>query len=326
MSHRPVRITVDVAHLREGDNDQREDIKKENMKISICHYSFHRAWAAENWDACRLAEEVKRIGVGAIDFHVGFLGSTERAAEMVTAALDKTGLELSGLSLSTNFGHDDPGRVSKEIEKTISWMRIAKEVRAPVSRIFGVPLPSGLAVHVRGDGAADEARRKLKERVAAALEEVTREAESLDLVLALENHHGFPATAEEQVELIERMNSKCFRATVDVGNYMCADQAPEVGTAIAAPYAAYVHVKDFARVADESIASGWRLEPRAVGRGDVNQAACLQILKDAGFDGFVAIEYEGHENERIGVAQSVEFLNTIISNGAHMFTEIYECR
>ena len=281
------------------------------MKISICQYSFHRTWAAEGWDAHRFAEEAKKTGASAIDFHAGLLGSTHRAAETIKAALDKTGLELSGLSLSNNFGHDDPALVRKEIESTISWMRIAKEVDAPVSRIFGSPLPSGLVVHARGDKAAEEARRKLKERIAAALQEVTREAESLDLVLALENHHGFPATGEEQVEIIERMNSKCFRATIDVGNYMCADQAPEVGTTLVAPYAAYVHVKDFVRVADASIASGWKLLPCAVGRGDVDHAACLQILKDAGFDGYVAIEYEGTDDERTGIKQSVEFLKQL---------------
>jgi sugar phosphate isomerase/epimerase len=201
--------------------------------------------------------------------------------------------------------------VRKEIEATISWMRIAKEVEAPVSRIFGSPLPSGLVVHARGGKAGDDARKKLKERIAAALKEVTREAERLDLILALENHHGFPATGEEQVELIESMNSRCFRATVDVGNYMCADQTPEAGTALVAPYAAYVHVKDFDRVADQSVASGWKLVPRTVGKGDVNHAACLQILRDAGFDGFVAIEYEGDDDERLGVTRSVAFLKPL---------------
>lgn len=278
------------------------------MKISICQYSFHRAWAAEGWDAHRFAKEANKTGASAIDFHAGLLGSTQRAAEIIKSALDNTGLELAALALSNNFGHDDPVLVRKEIEATISWMRIAKEVEAPVARIFGSPLPSGLVVHARGGKAGDEARKKLKEKIAAALKEVTREAERLDLILALENHHGCPATGEEQVELIERMNSRCFRATVDVGNYMCADQAPEAATTLVAPYTAYVHVKDFARIADDSVASGWKLVPRAVGRGDVNHAACLQILKDAGFDGFVAIEYEGDDDERVGITQSVEFL------------------
>ena len=278
------------------------------MRLSVCHYSFHKTWTAEGWDANRLAEEVKKVGVGAIDFHVRFLGAIESAAETIGAALSITGLELSGLSLAGDFAQDDPKALRKQIETTLAWMRIAKEVDAPVSRIFGSPQPSGYAVHAVDGKAADKSRTERKETIISALKEITREAESLDLVLALENHYGFPLTAEEQVEIIERINSKYFRATVDTGNYMSGDQEPETGTAIAAPYAAYVHVKDFVRVADESIASGWRLVPRTVGSGDINHARCLQILKDAGFDGFVAIEYEGEDDERTGIAQSVKFL------------------
>jgi sugar phosphate isomerase/epimerase len=281
------------------------------VKISVCQYSFHRTWAAEAWDAYRFAEEAKKAGAVAIDFHVRMVGSSAKAADTILAALDRTGLGLSGLSLSNNFGHEDPKFVTKEIEETISWMRIAKEVGAPASRIFGSPVPSGYAVYARPDNCSEELRKKLKDRVAAALEVITREAERLELVLALENHHEFPATGEEQVEMIERVNSKFLRATVDVGNYMIADQAPEAGTARAAPYAAYVHVKDFVRVPDASVASGWKVVPCAVGKGEVDHAACIGILKYAGFEGYVAVEYEGLDDERVGVAQSVQFLKQL---------------
>lgn len=291
------------------------------MKASLCHYSFHRTWTAEKWDAYRFAAEAKKTGVVAFDFHARLLGSPRGAAETIRTALDKTGLELSALSLSNNFGHEDLELVSKEIEETVAWMRIAKLVRAPVSRIFGSPLPSGFAVHARGDKTAEKGRAQLRERVFVALQQVTREAEKLDLVLALENHHGYPTTAEEQVDLIERINSKCFRATVDVGNYMSADQAPEVGTAIAAPYAAYVHVKDYRKAPNPSFPSGWELVPCVVGNGEVDHATCLRILKDAGFDGFVAIEYEAPDDERVGIAQSVEYLKRLCHNSASK-----ECR
>jgi sugar phosphate isomerase/epimerase len=281
------------------------------MKVSVCQYSFHRTWAAEAWDAYQFAGEAQKAGADAVDFHVRLIGSIANATDTVRAALDKTGLALSGLSLSNNFGHDDSKLVSQEIEETLSWMHIAKEVGAPVSRVFGAPVPSGYAVYGRPDNAAAESRKKLKDRVAAALVVITREAERLELVLALENHHEFPATGEEQVEMIERVNSKFLRATVDVGNYMIADQAPEAGTARAAPYAAYVHVKDFVRVPDASVASGWKVVPCAVGKGEVDHAACLGNLKNAGFAGYVAVEYEGLDDERVGVAQSVQFLKQL---------------
>ena len=33
------------------------------MKTAVCHYSFHRLWKSENWDAERLAALTHRSGL-----------------------------------------------------------------------------------------------------------------------------------------------------------------------------------------------------------------------------------------------------------------------
>jgi|GEM_PF-2330825 hypothetical protein len=33
------------------------------MKLSVCHYSFHRRWKEESWTLERLCEEAKSLGV-----------------------------------------------------------------------------------------------------------------------------------------------------------------------------------------------------------------------------------------------------------------------
>ena len=49
------------------------------MELSVCHYSYHRTWEAQNWDCGRLAGTVRDLGVGAIDFHARLLGSADEA-------------------------------------------------------------------------------------------------------------------------------------------------------------------------------------------------------------------------------------------------------
>ena len=107
------------------------------MKPSVCHYSFHRTWNAEKWDCNTLAEEVKKIGSPAIDFHVRLLGDQATAAGQIKTALDRSGLELSGLSMGNNFNQEDPEALKKEADEVISWLQVAAEVQAPASRIFG---------------------------------------------------------------------------------------------------------------------------------------------------------------------------------------------
>jgi len=227
------------------------------MKKAICHYSFHRRWTAEKWTAERLAEEVKALGIECVDFHAGMMAPAATAAARIRAALSKSGLTLSSLSLGNDFNKENPP-------------------------------------NIRETGA------------------VVKEAEKNGLVLAIENHGGLPCTGEEQVDVIRAVNSPSLKATVDVGNYLEGNQEAEVGTRVAAPQAGYVHFKDLKKVPDAAARFGRKLEACALGEGGVDLRACLNALKKAGYDGVVALEYEGTEAETTGVPKSVAHMKKVM--------------
>ena len=103
-----------------------------------------------------------------------------------------------------------------------------------------------------------------------------------------------------------------LRACVDVGNYMGCGQEGHVGTAVAAPYAGYVHFKDNKKVPDTSRPWGWKVEACVIGEGAVDLPACVESLRKAGYEGCVALEYEGTEDETTGVPRSVEALKRLV--------------
>lgn len=268
------------------------------MKTAICHYSYHRTFKNENWSLKKLVDCMEEQGVDGIDFHVRFLPPPEEAADAVLKALEGSKLELSGLSLSTNFNHDDPKAIRDEIDTAARWLEVAAAIKAPVSRVFGG--------HIKDRSDTAELEKSMA-RMKKALGELTSVASEKEVVLALENHGGIPGTGEEQVEIIEQINSPFLRATVDVGNYMASSQDPVEGTTVAAKYCAYVHLKDN-RIVPEG-----GFEPAVLGEGDVDLPGCLKVLKDSGYDGFVALEYEAEEDELAGVARSVAYMKKIVS-------------
>lgn len=273
------------------------------MKLAMCHYSLHRRWKDEAWDVDRLTDEVQALGVEGIDYHVRLLGEPESAVERITAALERTGLTLSGLSMSNDFNLPDATEFDAHVEDTLQWLRIAEQLRAPACRIFGG--------HVdRSDPAAIDAGL---ERVLRALRSLAPEAEGMGLVLALENHGGLPCTAEEQVQVLEEVGSPAVRATVDVGNYMQGGQDPVAATRVAAGYAAYVHVKDN-KTLDTPSERGRTYEACTIGDGAVDIPGCLRVLKSAGFDDYVALEYEGTEPEQTGVPRSVDYMRGVVAD------------
>lgn len=280
------------------------------MRKAICHYSFHRRYAEEKWTPRRLAQEVQALGVEGIDFHARLLGvPPAQAGAVIREALADSGLTLSGLSLGNDFNQADPAAFRAQIDLVKGWLPVAAEVKAPVSRIFGGHIPlaqrSDPQVLVQG-----------LRRIQDALGEVVREAERLGVILALENHGGLPCTGEEQVSVIRAIHSPNLRATVDVGNYLSGGQEGDAGSRLAAPYAAYVHLKDFKKVPDASAPFGRKLTACVVGEGDVDHAACLKALADSGYNGFVALEYEGTESELTGVPRSVAFMNRVMADHA----------
>lgn len=273
------------------------------MKPAICHYSYHRTWQSAGWSCLDLAEKVASLGVEGIDYHARLLGDPASASERIDRALDATGLTLSGLSLSTNFNHADPVKRKQEVDAVLPWLRVAADLGAPVSRVFG-----GHLKNRSNKPALEEGLRWIIESLKALAEEAGR----LGVVLALENHGGLPCTGQEQVAVIREVASPALRATVDLGNYLVCGQEGQEGTGIAAEYAAYVHVKDCRKVEDPSQPWGWRQEACVLGRGDVDLAACLTVLRQEGYSGFLALEYEATDDEEAGVKESIRYLKELL--------------
>lgn len=268
------------------------------MKKAICHYSYHRTLKEKNWTLKDFVEKAEGLGIEGIDFHARFLPAPSEAPGAIKKALAGSSLELSGLSLSTDFNCEGQ-EFDEMVEKTKEWIQAAGELGAKISRIFGGGIKD------RSDSAS--LNRSL-ERILRAMEILVPEAEKNGVVLAIENHGGLPGTGQEQVDIIKKIDSPFFKATVDVGNYMSCGQDSVEGSTLAAPYCAYVHFKDFKKT-DEGLRSC------IVGAGDVDHAGCLRALAGSGYNGYVALEYEGKEEDELtGVSKSIAFMLEVMKD------------
>ena len=116
-------------------------------------------------------------------------------------------------------------------------------------------------------------------------------------------------------KLYAAVDNKNFGLLTDMGNFLCADEDPASAFARVAPYAYYVHAKDFivkpftdADPGEGSFRSrgGKYLRGTIVGHGNVPIKQCMYQLKRAGYDDCISIEFEGMEPVfdalRIGLA------------------------
>ena len=243
----------------------------------------------------------KELGCDGVDFHQRLSGDPEKALPEIESALKENAIELSSFSLSNNFTGDDR---AEQIEKVKKGIELGARMGAKHSRIFGGHL---------GSNDPDELKKAMG-LVVEALKEVVPVAEKHGVVLCIENHGGAPGRGEEVVEVIEKVNSPNFKATVDLGNFLGAGQHALDGTKLTAKHAGYVHVKDMkilpldGEEGRKPARADWKTKSTVQGEGDVDLPGCLTVLKDAGYDGWLALEFEAEGDEREGVKKSLDYI------------------
>ncbi|MEN9573853.1 MAG: hypothetical protein RL514_1708 [Verrucomicrobiota bacterium] len=178
------------------------------------------------------------------------------------------GVAISGTAIGNNFSHPKGEKRDAEIALTKQWIDRAAVLGTSHIRVF-----AGQTKELERD-AADKL-------VVAALEECSDYAGQKGIFLGIENHDAI-GSAEHLLKLIKQVNSRWLGVNLDSGNFRTAD--PYADFAEVAPYAVNVQLKtEIKRLnAKES-------EPADLGK-------FVKLLRDAHYQGFVALEFEGKED------------------------------
>ncbi len=140
--------------------------------------------------------------------------------------------------------------------------------------------------------------------------QITEYANKLGIKTMTENHGYFSQDADRVASLIDAVGNDNFGVLLDLGNFMCADEDPSLSASRLAPYAFHVHCKDFLYKKGTEInpGDGWfvtragnYLRGTIVGHGEAKIAQSLGMLKRKGYDGFISLEFEGTEDNLVGI-------------------------
>ncbi|MBO5039520.1 MAG: sugar phosphate isomerase/epimerase [Clostridia bacterium] len=140
--------------------------------------------------------------------------------------------------------------------------------------------------------------------------QITEYAKKLGIKTMTENHGYFSQDADRVASLIDAVGNDNFGVLLDLGNFMCADEDPSLSASRLAPYAFHVHCKDFLYKKGTEInpGEGWfvtragnYLRGTIVGHGEAKIAQSLRMLKKKGYDGFISLEFEGTEDNLVGI-------------------------
>ena len=155
-----------------------------------------------------------------------------------------------------------------------------------------------------------------------AARRVTEYAAEKGISTMVENHGFFAQDSDRVEKLVTGVANPNFGLLVDMGNFACADDPSDKAVGRVAKYAKHVHAKDF------HIKSGSEPDPgrgffrsragnylrgAVIGHGNIPVAQCIGILKRAGYDKYVSIEFEGIEQTLTGIEIGLENLKRFIA-------------
>lgn len=193
----------------------------------------------------------------------------------------RLGLDVSGTAVGNDFGSPDVEQRKTQIGRVKNWIEHAEILGAPVIRVF--------AGHVQKGSTPDEAHRLM----VSALEECCEYAGQHGVHLALENHGGPTATPDGLLRLVQDVKSPWFGVNLDTGNFHTEDIYGDL--ARIAPYALNVQVKATISGPDKKKVPS-----------DFKQLA--GICRDAGYRGYIVLEYEESGDPREECARYLELL------------------
>jgi len=267
--------------------------------IGISSYSF---WGFRRDDLRPIEvciEHAARMGFDGFEILMRQLASTEPAELMkIKRQAFLAGLPLMGYSTHQGFLSPDPEKRAAQVKHTIDCLEQAYLLGIPTMRVnsgtWGTSKSFDELMANRGeekplDGHTEE---EAYGWVIEAYQKLAIEAAKRGVVMGLENHWGLGRTPEGVKRVVDAVDSPWLRVTLDTGNFL---EDPYDRIRQLAPDTVLLQAKTY------------------FGGGvwytlDLDYERIASIMKDAGFRGWVSLEFEGKEDPLTAIPKSLDLL------------------
>lgn len=269
-----------------------------NIKLAVATYCYWQ-FRGERASVELVIDKAAELGVEGVDVLHRQMSSEENSylQELKLRAF-RNGVALVCLSIHQDFVSPDEEERQRNIDHTIHCIELAHAMGIPSIRLnsgrWGT-IPSfndlmdnrGLEPPLEGyteDDAFDWCIDSIEKCLPAA--------ERNGVHLALENHWGLTRTAEGVLRIRRAIDSPWLGVLMDTGNFL---EEPYEQLEMMAPYTTFVQAKTYY--------GGGRWYTL-----DLDYDRIAGILRNAGYSGFISLEFEGNADPDEAVPQSFDTL------------------
>lgn len=268
-------------------------------RIGVSSYSF---WGFNREDLRPIdvcLEHAARMGFDGFEILQKQLASTDRAELMkIKRRAFLLGVDLMGYSTHQGFLSPDAAKRKQNIDHTTACLEQAYQLGIPTMRVnsgtWGTSKSFDDLMANRGqekplDGYDEEDAYGW---VIDAYQILAREAQERGVIMGLENHWGLGRTPEGVKRVVDAVNSPWLKVTLDTGNFL---EDPYDRLKQLAPETVLLQAKTYHG------GGVWYTL-------DLDYPRIAKIMRDAGFTGYVSLEFEGKEDPLTAIPKSLETL------------------
>lgn len=276
-------LYVPALNLLSCSSEKKETLSS-GLKISLAQWSLHRAFEKGELKAEDFAAIAHQYNIRAVEYVNGFYrdkATDEKFWNDMKQKADNEGVKslLIMIDEEGDLGNPDATARTTAIENHYKWLNAAN--------LLGC---HSVRVNAFGDGSSEEVQKAMID----SMQRLGEYAAPLNLNVLIENHGLFSSDGKWVAEVIKQSGKTNCGTLPDFGNWClsakwgttqieCAEVYDRYqGLADLLPFAKGVSAKSYAFDADGN-------ETR------IDYLRMLRQVKDAGFDGYVGIEFEGFD-------------------------------
>jgi len=251
------------------------------MKLACCTYSYRDLLKDGRMTQEQFLDTAVELGLDGVELTAYYFPeTTPEYLYHLKREVFKRGLDVSGTAIGGNFSEADEQKRRDQIEQVKEWLAHSERLGSSVMRVFAGRCPEGTD------------RATAEQWVRDGLAECADVAAKHGVILALENHGGLTADAAGTLALVKPLaDNPWVGINLDLGNFTGDIYAQFKECA---PYTATTHAKVTCRQGD--------------GREIVDYRKAIPILREAGYRGYISIEYEEPDEPTFGVSRFAAYI------------------
>ena len=241
------------------------------FKMGLAGYSLRKYLdlkmpANPRMDLLRFAEFAAKHGCDAIEPTSYYFPDTSLPAVIALKNhCARLGIEITGSAVGNNFCQPDEKKRQEQIQLVTDWLDRVSLLGGRTLRVFAGGTPKDIT--------EEQCRKWTIDCLKAACEHAAK----VGVYVALENHGGITATAEQLISLVKAVDHPWFGVNLDSGNFKTEDPYQDLEKL--APYAVVTQFKS-------------EIQPKGQPKQKADYNRLVSILRKANYSGYVILEYE----------------------------------